>query len=94
MAYKFVYFHYDRIVYVLSNVSSLQRLIPMFFLFPIYFLCFHYTDFVSNVRCTFPIFIHFFQAEVMFPNGNVSNVCFQYTWSRISGLGGLGLGEV
>ena len=25
-----------------------------------------------------------FEVPRMFPNGNVSNLCFQYTWSRIA----------
>ena len=65
MAYKFVYFHYDRIVYVLSNVSSLQRLIPMFFsvsnlllMFPLYRFCFQCS--MYDTSCIFPILYTFF----------------------------------
>ena len=47
-----------------------------FFLFSIY-VC------VPNVRCIFPILHIFFPSWIYVPNCNVSNVCFQYIWSRI-----------
>ena len=48
------------------------------------FLCFQYPIFVSNIQCMFPIYNFCFQMQMMFPNDNVSNVCFQYTWSHFS----------
>ena len=52
-------------------------------LFPIY-IFFQYSVYLSNVIniC--------FQNKIMFPNGNFSNVCFQYTLSRISVWYGFG----
>merc|ERR1711911_250089 len=52
-------------------------------MFPNAFLCFQYPIFVSNIQCMFPIYNFCFQMQMMFPNDNVSNVCFQYTWSQI-----------
>ena len=53
-------------------------------MFPIYRKCFQTLLYVSNILFLFPIYILCFQTQTMFPNYNVSNVCFQYTWSRFS----------
>ena len=51
-------------------------------MFPIYKLCFQMPFYVSNIQSVFPISNPCFQMQMMFPNDNVSNVCFQYTLSR------------
>ena len=56
-------------------VSNIKRM------FPIYRLCFQTPFNVSNVQFLFPISNLCFQMKMMFPNDNVSNVCFQYKWS-------------
>ena len=53
-------------------------------MFPIYRLMFPNASYVSNIRFLFPISNRCFQSKMMFPNDNVSNVCFQYTWSHYS----------
>ena len=61
-------------------VSNIKRM------FPIYRLCFQTPFHVSNIQFLFPISNLCFQMKIMFPNDNVSNVCFQYTWSHVSNV--------
>ena len=74
-----------------SHFTSSQKTIY----FQLYRFCFQSTFFQYSVYLSNVINICF-QNKIMFPNGNVSNVCFQYTLSRISVWYGpyrMGLGE-
>ena len=77
------YFHYHLNVSkcIVSNIQVFVSNIRS--MFPIYKLCFQTPFYVSNIQFVFPISDVCFQMKMMFPNYNVSNLCFQYTWSRL-----------
>ena len=76
--------HFDVSKCIVSNiqlyVSNIKRM------FPIYRLCFQTPFHVSNIQFLFPISNLCFQLKIMFPNDNVSNVCFQSTYYRFGTL--------
>lgn len=44
-------------------------------------LCYHSSNYVSNIGCLFSMYVFGFRAQIKFPSFNISNPCFQYTWS-------------
>ena len=80
----YLYYHSYVSKCIVSNTLSYVSNIKL--MFPIYRLCFQTPFYVSNIQFLFPISNPCFQMQMMFPNDNVSNVCFQSTYYRFGTL--------